>query len=417
MHFTMALKLLNKKGNMYKIQKVIILSIILLLIFFKTNLKAQDNTLNGVSPTGDNSKIINYDIPENMKPGEEFVVTINMFNSGINKWTKSDNFKLSLFDQADNMFQADVWGIKEVSLPYDVNPNEKVMFLFKITAPLQSGTYNCRWVMTKNDQFFGEYTANMVTVADNSGLFSSDAEGNNSEFMYIDIPEFMNAGEKYKVIITIKNTGKNPWYYSTSGDFKIAPVVDSSVAKYPEWNTTAYYLSYSIDTGQVSTIEFYVTAPPVTGIYSLQWRMKKGDNYFGQTTRRTYVNVTGSAASKVDESKYNSIFVSQNIPGSMIANDYNPVSITFKNTGSRTWVKGYDQLVMIDTSKNLITINNWRVGYIQLPENVDPGKTVTFDFRVTPREPGWHYFRMIMMTENGIFGESTKEVEIIVSEK
>jgi hypothetical protein len=69
MHFTMALKLLNKKGNMYKIQKVIILSIILLLIFFKTNLKAQDNTLNGVSPTGDNSKIINYDIPENMKPG------------------------------------------------------------------------------------------------------------------------------------------------------------------------------------------------------------------------------------------------------------------------------------------------------------------------------------------------------------
>ena len=144
-----------------------------------------------------------------MKPGEEFVVTINMLNSGINKWTKSDNFKLSLFDQADNMFQADVWGIKEVSLPYDVNPNEKVMFLFKITAPLQSGTYNCRWVMTKNDQFFGEYTANMVTVADNSGLFSSDAEGNNSEFMYIDIPEFMNAGEKYKVIITIKNTGKN----------------------------------------------------------------------------------------------------------------------------------------------------------------------------------------------------------------
>ncbi|MCB0727176.1 MAG: hypothetical protein KDD00_06905 [Ignavibacteriae bacterium] len=402
---------------MYKIQNMISLSIILLLLFFKTDLKAQDNSINGVSPSGDNSKIISYDIPEEMKPGEEFVVTVNMLNTGNNKWTKNNNYKLSLFDQADNMFQADVWGVKEVSVPYDVNPDEKVMFLFKITAPQETGTYNCRWVMTKDDQFFGEYTANMVTVKNETGTLSSDNEGNNSRFISIDIPEFMNSGEKYKVTVTMKNTGSNPWYYTTSGDFKIAPVADSSAMKYPDWNTTEYFLSNTIDTGQISTIEFYVTAPPVNGIYSLQWRMKKGDKYFGQITNRAYVNVTASNTGNVDVSKYNSVFVSQDIPQYMYANQESPVSITFRNTGTRAWIKGYDQLVMIDSNKNLVTINNWRVGYIQLPENVDPGKTVTFNFKVKPMDTGWQYFRMIMKTKEGIFGEPTKMVEIIVSEK
>ncbi|HMQ69044.1 MAG TPA: NBR1-Ig-like domain-containing protein [Ignavibacteria bacterium] len=402
---------------MYKIKYIFSFAILLLMIFLKTDLKAQDNTLNGVSPSGDNSKILSYDIPEEMKPGEEFVVTINMLNTGNNKWTKSENYKLSLFDQADNMFQADVWGVKEVSVPFDVNPDEKVMFLFKITAPDETGTYNCRWVMTKNDQFFGEYTAKMVTVKNETGTFSSDDEGNNSRFISIDIPEFMNSGEKYKVTVTMENTGANPWYYTTSGDFKIAPVADSSVMKYSDWNTTEYFLSSTIDTGQISTIEFYVTAPPVAGIYSLRWRMKKNDNYFGQLTDRAYVNVSGNNTGNVDVSRYNSVFVSQDIPQYMYSGQESPVSITFRNTGSRAWVKGYDQLVMIDSNKNLVTINNWRVGYIQLPENVEPGKSVTFKFNVNPLETGWQNFRMIMKTKEGIFGQPTEMVEIIVSEK
>lgn len=403
---------------MYIFQKKLIASIFLLLIIFLHELKAQDNPQNGVSLSGDNSKIISYELPENLKPGEEFIVTINMLNNGINKWTKNNNYKLSLFDQSDNMYKADVWGIKEVSLPYDVNPDEKVMFIFKITAPQETGTYNCRWVMTKDDQFFGEYTANMVNVTVDPGSLLTDNEGNNSEFIQIDIPEFMNSGQKYKVVITMKNTGANPWYSNSASDFKISPVADSFAVKHPDWNNTSYYLSGTIDTSQESTIEFFVTAPPESGIYSLQWCMKKGDTFFGQKTKRAYVNVTGNKLSTVDGSKYNSVFISQDIPKSVYVNEESSVSVTYKNTGSRTWIKGYDQLVFIDSNKNLETLNNWYIGYIQLPENIEPGNSVTFNFKIKPGEIGWHDFRMIMSTKDGgIFGEPTKSTEIIVSEK
>ena len=71
---------------------------------------------------------------------------------------------------------------------------------------------------------------------------------------------------------------------------------------------------------------------------------------------------------------------------------------------------------MIDHNMTLITLNAWGVGYIQLPENVAPGRQVTFKFKIRPRETGWQYFQMIMMDENGtIFGSPTESVEIIVS--
>jgi hypothetical protein len=116
--------------------------ILFIILGFTAAVNAQDNkALRGDSTAVNNSKIISYDLPEVLKPGEEYVVTITMLNTGKNKWLRSDGYQLILFDQADNMYQADVWGVKNVSLPYDVNPNEKITFLFKITAPLETGTY------------------------------------------------------------------------------------------------------------------------------------------------------------------------------------------------------------------------------------------------------------------------------------
>jgi hypothetical protein len=102
----------------------------------------------------------------------------------------------------------------------------------------------------------------------------------------------------------------------------------------------------------------------------------------------------------------------------MFVNEDNNVSVTMRNTGNKTWIKGNEQLVMIDHNLTLITLNAWGVGYIQLPDNVDPGKTVTFKFKVRPRETGWQYFQMIMMNKDGTnFGAPTEPVEIIVSKK
>lgn len=68
--------------------------------------------------------------------------------------------------------------------------------------------------------------------------------------------------------------------------------------------------------------------------------------------------------------------------------------------------------------KNIVTINLWNIGYIQLPENVEPGNLVTFNFKVKPTESGWQYFQCSMMTENGtLFGSPSPSVEVIVTAK
>jgi hypothetical protein len=88
------------------------------------------------------------------------------------------------------------------------------------------------------------------------------------------------------------------------------------------------------------------------------------------------------------------------------------------NTGDNTWIKGNEQLVMIDSKRNQVTLNSWNVGYIQLPESVEPGGLVTINFKVKPSETGWLYFQCSMMKSDGtLFGSPSQSVEVIVSNK
>ena len=102
----------------------------------------------------------------------------------------------------------------------------------------------------------------------------------------------------------------------------------------------------------------------------------------------------------------------------MIYDKTQDINITFSNTGDNTWTKGSEQLVMIDSKRNLVTLNSWNVGYIQLPESVEPGGLVTINFKVKPSETGWNYFQCSMMKSDGtLFGSPSQSVEIIVTKK
>ncbi|MBK7158994.1 MAG: hypothetical protein IPH77_10660 [Ignavibacteria bacterium] len=73
---------------------------------------------------------------------------------------------------------------------------------------------------------------------------------------------------------------------------------------------------------------------------------------------------------------------------------------------------------MIDAKKSISSLNMWNVGYIQLPNDVEPGSLVTFNFKVKPNETGWQYFQCRMMKDDGtLFGIPSKSVEVIVSKR
>lgn len=400
--------------------KIIISAIAFLISCNALTAVAQEYKVNnGASTSVYNSDIIDYDIPNKLSPGQDYTVTITMVNNGNSKWTRGENFFLKLYSEVDNQYQSDVWGISSVEIPHDVYPSDKVIFLFRITAPKTSGDYNFKWAMVKDLQYYGEYTNNIISVSGNNNNYTvSDPGGSNSEFISFSVPDRMTAGEKYKIRITMKNTGNTVWLPASYNEYMLTPVIMSSDITYPEWNSSSVLLSSQVEPGNISDIEFYVTAPLNPGVYNMQWMMKRGDAYFGQKTSTAVVNVSGNGNSYNDTKSFNATCMEQNVPNSMTFNEFRDISITMSNTGSKTWIKGREQLVTIDAKKSVVSINLWNIGYIQLPENVEPGNLVTFNFKVKPTESGWQYFQCSMMTENGtLFGSPSPSVEVIVTAK
>ena len=305
-----------------------------------------------------------------------------------------------------------------MDLSKEVPTSGKITFLFKVTAPKDPGVYKMRCAMAKDNNFFGEYTDNTVNVSNDTAKNTADADGNNSEVINLRIAETMIAGEKYKVTLTLKNTGNRTWHASEYSDFMISPFTESSDIIYFDWNSTSYYLSSSIEPGQTSDVEFYIVAPTVTGTYGLQWMMKSGSGYFGRKSDRVAIRVVRNSTSQADSRTFNASFIEQSVPNSMTLNEIQEITVTMNNTGSKTWVKGKEKMVMIDSKLTTATINQWNVGYLPLPQNVDPGNSVTFKFTVKPIETGWQYFQCSLMNEDGkLFGSPTQSVEVIVTKR
>ena len=103
---------------MKTLSKVISVFCFMIIIGIITDLSAQEKgSVYGVSTQGDNSKIVDVDIPESLNPGEEYAASVTFINTGKNIWDKDDNYLLTLYDQSDNVYKSDVWGIKNINIP------------------------------------------------------------------------------------------------------------------------------------------------------------------------------------------------------------------------------------------------------------------------------------------------------------
>lgn len=412
------LKLKQEGINMNLLKRNILSFTIAIILGFTITVNAQEfKVTNTALDPANSSDIIDYNLPSNMTPGQLETVSITLVNNGTTTWRKSENYHLRLFDPTDNSYMLNVWNLSRVELPNDIAPSERVVISFNVKAPSTSGKYELKWAMAKGDDYFGEYTDNKINVGGDNITVSSDSKSSNSEFISAIVPANMTAGEKYKIILSLQNKGDAVWQNASTNEFMISPIVESSDITYPGWNSDPIFLSTAIDPEQTSDVEFYVTAPEKSGVYNLQWMMKRGENYFGEKSDKYTVNVTGGSGALNDNKSYNASFMEQNVPSQMAFNKMQNVSVTVSNTGSKTWVVGSEQLVFIDAKKTPVTINMWNVGYIQLPKNVAPGELVTFDFEVKPTETGWQYFQCSMMTGNGeLFGTPSQSVEVIISD-
>ena len=111
----------------------------------------------------------------------------------------------------------------------------------------------------------------------------------------------------------------------------------------------------------------------------------------------------------------NASFVTLNAPSNMVMGTSYPVTITFQNTGTRTWLQypkdGYHRLGTQTPQDNL----RWGASREELPRDVPPGSTVTLNFSVTPQAVGQATFQWQLVDELvQWFGDKTPPLSVDV---
>lgn len=109
-------------------------------------------------------------------------------------------------------------------------------------------------------------------------------------------------------------------------------------------------------------------------------------------------------------------FVSQSVPTRMAAGHQYAVSVQMRNSGTSTWSAGLSYRLGAQ-----VDVSVWKVGRVELPNDVAPGQTVTFNFTVTattslsPTMDTTQNFQWRMLRENvEWFGPQTPYTLILI---
>lgn len=146
----------------------------------------------------------------------------------------------------------------------------------------------------------GTYTVTL-RVRDNSATYSSIVSTtatiaapsvNGATFVSQDVPATMNAGMKYTVSVTMKNTGTKTW--TVAAQHRLGPQnpQDNST-----WGVTRVSVPATVAPRGTAVFTFVVTAPTAPGAYNFQWRMlQEAVEWFGDNTPNVVVNVAAAPA-------------------------------------------------------------------------------------------------------------------------
>jgi len=233
-------------------------------------------------------------------------------------------------------------------------------------------------------------------LSDSINLTTND----NATILSDTIPLEMSPGQKYKVSVTLQNTGASIW--PQGWDFyRLGAVGDSDdlggQGRYP--------MPKDVYPNDEVTIEYYLTAPTTTGTYTTDWRMvKEYEHWFGEKLVKQVIVKDGLK-------KNNSAYIVDYIPEEVSLKQPRLFIITFKNTGNATWTK-------TDLYKLGISGDRQQLGCpgrVELTNDVFPGEETTFNFWINPVQEGEYTITLRMLQENvEWFGDSiSKTIKVV----
>jgi hypothetical protein len=337
---------------------------------------------------------ISQNFPAAMAANQFYDVSVTMKNSGTTTWTAAKNYRLGVRPDT----AASTWrftGRVDLSSTESIAPGATKTFSFRLQAPSTPGSYSLQWRMVEEMvEWFGD-TSPLINV-------TVGAPPNNAAFVSQSVPTNMIAGQTYSVSVTVQNTGSKTWSETTRHR------LGSQVAGDPWGPRILLPAGVTVAPGQQYTFSFQVPAPSTPGTYNFQWRMvEELVEWFGATTPPTTITVT------VGSQPNDAAFVSQSVPATMNAGQQYTVSVTMRNTGTKTWSETTRHRLGTQVAGD-----PWGPR-ILLPAGVTvaPGQQYTFSFQVTaPATAGTYNFTWRMVEELvEWFGAATPNVPVSVT--
>ena len=347
---------------------------------------------------GDNSAFIAMSVTNLMVTGQTYTASVTFRNTGTNTWSHAADYHLGPENPADNSR----WNLLRADLPNPVAPNQNVTLTFQVRAPATPGTYPFQWRMVHDGTgWFGDLTPSLpISVVTTPPEARADAAFIRTE---ISGGTSIPAGQPFNVSITVSNRGTLTW--SSASGYRLA---SQNPAHNRTWGADQIPVVGTVAGGATTVFNFTATAPTVPGPYSFQWQMlNDATGFFGDLGPNTAITVTDPLTNQA-------AFVSQTVPAILTAGTTNPVSLSFRNTGTTTWTPaGSYALASLNPADNL----NWGGNRVALAQTVAPGETALFNFNVVaPSSPGNYDFQWRLL-QNGVgpFGSPSDNLVISVT--
>ncbi len=185
--------------------------------------------------------------------------------------------------------------------------------------------------------------------------------------------------------------------------------------------TIALTASASDSDGSISQVEFYngstLIGTDTVAPYTMNWSGVGAGSY--SLTAKAIDNASAATTSSaVAVSVHNPVpnaqFIAQTVATQMQTGAVQSVSVQMKNTGETTWSSANSYRL---GSNNPTDNTTWGLSRVNLPQDIAPGQTATFNFNITaPSTAGTYNFQW-RMVQDGVawFGAQSTNVAIQVT--
>ena len=224
-----------------------------------------------------------------MAPGQPYTVSVTVRNTGYSSWSRNDTVTLATINAPDNDAAQFNNSLYTIDADSPVKTGADYTWNIKMVAPRWNGNYTIEYRMKNGNTYFGDPLVQHVTVGD---------AGSSVEFIPQQTVWYPPIGSTsiqrnawLNVSVTVQNLGREGW--SEDDQVRLGTV------DYEPNNATLFNPSLLfhmapfviVNPGDTCTWKFKLHAPPDPGKYLLEYRMKKGDAWFGKTLS-VYITVT-----------------------------------------------------------------------------------------------------------------------------